>query len=338
MAKFTPARTPSRRRLIQAAGAIAAGVAAPALLRIGSALAAYPERPVKIVVANTPGGPSDIVARMLAAEMQQVMGGSVFVENRGGGGGNIGYGYAARSEPDGHTILLTTSAYVVNPGLYNSIPYDPFKDFVPICEPVVTPHVFTVKADLPAKSMKELIALVKTDPDKYNVSTPPIGTTPQLQAEVLKLRENLQKMATVVFQGGGDAVKALLSGTVQLSSGTVPPAISHVRAGTLKALAQTGATRWVGLPDVPTMLESGFPDFVFETYCALVAPAKVPPEVVTKLEKTILDIIAKPDVKKKLIDAGFDITAKDGKGHGARIAKEVPMFKDVIAQAGIQKL
>jgi tripartite-type tricarboxylate transporter receptor subunit TctC len=335
MAKFV---TPSRRRVIQTAGALAAGVAAPALLRIGAAIAAYPDRPVKIVVANTPGGPSDIVARILAAEMQQVMGGSVFVENRGGAGGNIGYGFAARSEPDGHTILLTTSAYVVNPGLYNSIPYDPFKDFVPICEPVVTPHVFTVKADLPAKDMKEFIAAAKADPDKYNVSTPPIGTTPQLQAEVLKLREKLPRMATVVFQGGGDAVKALLSGTVQLSSGTVPPALPHVRAGTLKALAQTGATRWVGLPNVPTMLEAGFPDFVFETYCALVAPAKVPPEIVAKLEKTILDIIAKPEVKQKLIDAGFDITAKDGKGHAARIAKEVPMFKDVIAQAGIKKL
>jgi tripartite-type tricarboxylate transporter receptor subunit TctC len=329
---------PSRRRVILAAGAATLGIAAPAFLRVRSALAAYPDRPIKIVVANTPGGPSDIVARLIAAEMQQVMGGSVFVENRGGAGGNIGYGYAARSEPDGHTILLTTSAYVVNPGLYNSIPYDPFKDFVPICEPAVTPHVFTVKVDLPAKDMKEFIALAKADPDKYNVSTPPIGTTPQLQAEVLKLRENLPRMATVVFQGGGDAVKALLSGTVQLSSGTVPPALPHVQAGTLKALAQTGATRWVGLPDVPTMLESDYKDFVFETYCALVAPAKVPPEIVAKLEKTILDIIAKPDVKKKLIDAGFDVTAKDGKGHGTRIAKEVPMFQQVITQAGIQKL
>src|SRR5262245_57976612 len=325
----------SRRRLLQG---VAAGVAAPAILRIGSALAAYPDRPIKIVVANTPGGPSDIVARMIAAEMQQVMGGSVFVENRGGAGGNIGYGYAARSEPDGYTILLTTSAYVVNPGLYNSIPYDPFKDFVPVCEPVVTPHVFTVKADLPAKDMKEFIALAKADPDKFNVSTPPIGTTPQLQAEVLKLREKLPRMATVVFQGGGDAVKAILAGTVQLTSGTVPPALPHVKAGTLKALAQTGATRWVGLSDVPTMGESGFKDFVFETYCALVAPAKVPPEIVSKLEKTILDIVAKPDVKTKLIEAGFDITAKDAKGHAARIAKEIPMFKDVIAQAGIQKL
>jgi tripartite-type tricarboxylate transporter receptor subunit TctC len=332
-------RTPSRRRVLKAAGALAAGIAAPSLLRVTPALAAWPDRPVKIVVANTPGGPSDIVARMLAAEMTPALGGaSVFVENRGGAGGNIGYGYAARSEPDGYTILLTTSAFVINPGLYNTIPYDPFKDFVPICEPVVTPHVFAVKADLPAKTMKELIALVKKDPDKFNVSVPPIGTAPQLQAEVLKLREGLPRMATVVFQGGGDAVKAILAGTVQLSSGTVPPALPHIKAGTLKALAQTGSTRWVGLPDVPTMAESGFNDFVFETYCALVAPAKVPSEIVARLEKTILDITKKPDMQAKLVNAGFDVSAKSGKGHGERIAKEVPMFKKIIEDAKIAKL
>ena len=208
---------PTRRRIIKTGGAVALGLAAPTFLRIGSALAAYPERPIKIVVANTPGGPSDIIARIIAAEWQQVMGGSAFVENRGGAGGNIGYGYAARAEPDGYTILLTTSAYVVNPGLYNTIPYDPFKDFVPICEPAVNPHVFTVQASSPAKTMKEFIDMAKKDQDKFNISTPPIGTTPQLQAEVLKLREGLQKVATSVYAGGGDAIKALLSGTVQIS-------------------------------------------------------------------------------------------------------------------------
>src|SRR5262245_61634476 len=179
----------SRRRVIKAAGALATGVAAPAFLRAGSALAAYPDRPVKIVVANTPGGPSDIIARFMAAAMQQATGGTFVVENKGGAGGNIGMGSVARSDPDGYTILLSTSAYSVNPGLYQSLPYDPFKDFVAICELAITPHVFAVKSDLPANTMKEFIALAKKDPDKFNVSTPPIGTTPHLQAEVLKLRE-----------------------------------------------------------------------------------------------------------------------------------------------------
>ena len=329
---------PTRRRVIKAAGALAAGVAAPTFLSVTSALAAYPDRPIKIVVANTPGGPSDIIARILAAEMQPVLGASVFVENRGGAGGNIGYGFAARAEPDGYTILLTTSAYVVNPGLYNTIPYDPFKDFVPICEPAVNPHVFTVKADHPAKTMKELLAMAKAAPDKYNFSTPPIGTTPQLQVEVLKLREGLQKVATSVYKGGGDAIKALLTGEVQISSGTLAPAFPHMKAGTLRALAQTGATRWSGLPDVPTMGEAGYKDFVFDTFCALVAPAKVPPENVAKLEKVILDIVKRPDMQKKLTESGFQITALDAKGHAARIAREVPMFKEAITKAGIKKL
>jgi tripartite-type tricarboxylate transporter receptor subunit TctC len=323
---------------LKGGAAIATGLAAPTFLGITSALAAYPDRAIKIVVANTPGGPSDIIARMLSAEMQPALGASVYIENKGGAGGNIGMGYAAHAEPDGYTILLTTSAFVVNPGLYHSLPYDPFKDFVAICEPAVNPHVFTVKSDMPAKTMREFIDLAKKNPDKFNVSTPPIGTTPQLQAEVLKLREGLQKMATSVYKGGGDAIKALLTGEVQISSGSLAPAFPHMKAGTIKALAQCGATRWVGLPDIPTMGEAGFKDFVFDTYCAMVAPAKVPPEIVAKLEKTVLDILAKPDMKKKLADAGFQITALDAKGHAARIAKEVPMYKKIIEDAGIKKL
>jgi tripartite-type tricarboxylate transporter receptor subunit TctC len=331
-------RAPSRRRVIKGAGALAAGILAPAILRVGAALAAYPDRPIKIVVANTPGGPSDIIARFMAAAMQEVMGGSVIVENKGGGGGNIGMGSVARADADGYTILLSTSAYSVNPGLYETLPYDPFKDFAAICELAVSPHVFAVKPDLPANTMKEFVALAKADPDKFNVSTPPIGTTPQLQAEVLKLREGLQKMATIVFPGGGDALKALLSGTVQLSSGVLAPAHPQIKAGTIKALAVTGATRWHDLPDIPTMLEAGYKDFVFDTYTALMAPAKTPPEIVSRLEKVALDILHKPGMRQKLTQAGFEVTARDGNGHMQRVAKEVPMFRDIITQAGIKKL
>src|SRR5207247_2517130 len=225
--------SPSRRRLIKAA---LAGLAAPAVLRIGTAFAAYPDRPVRIVVANTPGGPSDIIARFMAAAMQR------------------------------------------------------------------------------------------------------IGTTPQLQAEGLKLREGLQKMATIPFPGGGDALKALLSGTVQLSSGVLAPAHPQIKAGAIKGLAVTGRARWHDLPDIPTMLEAGYPDFVFDTYTALMAPAKTPPEIVGRLEKVVLEILRRPEIRERLTQSGFEVTAKSGKEHMARVAREVPMFADIIARADIKKL
>ena len=322
------------RRRFAAASAMAFGT----LVRARPAQAAYPERPIKIVVANTPGGPSDIVARIMAATMQEAMGATVFVENKGGAGGNIGMGSVARAEPDGYTILLSTSAYAVNPGLYQTLPYDPFNDFTAICELAVSPHVFAVKPDLGAATMKEFVALAKANPDKFNVSTPPIGTTPQLQVEVLKLREGLQGMATVVFAGGGDALKALLSGTVQLSSGVLAPAHPHLKAGTIKGLALTGRTRWHDLPDIPTMLEAGYADFVFETYTALMAPAKTPPEIVARLEQVVLEILRRPEIRERLTQSGFEVTAKSGKEHMARVAREVPMFADIIARADIKKL
>ena len=334
MTRIMRERVTTRRRFVATVGLL--GVSA--LVRARPAQAAYPDRPIKIVVANTPGGPSDIIARIMAATMQEAMGATVFVENKGGAGGNIGMGSVARADPDGYTILLSTSAYAVNPGLYQTVPYDPFKDFTAICELAVTPHVFAVKPDLGVATMKEFVALAKANPDKFNVSTPPIGTTPQLQVEVLKLREGLQGMATVVFTGGGDALKALLSGTVQLSSGTLAPAHPHIKAGTIKGLALTGRTRWHDLPDIPTMQEAGYPDFVFETYTALMAPAKTPPDIVARLQQVALEILQRPDIRAKLTESGFEVTAMPGKEHMARIAKEVPMFADIIARAGIQKL
>jgi tripartite-type tricarboxylate transporter receptor subunit TctC len=333
-----PLARPTRRQVIKAAGILIAGVAAPSVLRIRSSLASYPERPVRIIVANTPGGPSDIIARIMAAALQEATGNTFFVENKGGAGGNIGMGLAARAEPDGYTILLTTSAYSVNPGLYQKLPYDPFKDFSAICELATTPHIFVVKSDFPARSMKDFVAMAKANPDKFNVSTPPIGTTPQLQVEVLKLREGLQQMATVVFAGGGDALKAALSGTVQMSSGTLPPAQPHVKAGTLRGLAVTSAKRWPDLPDVPTMEEAGYSDFLFDTYTALMAPAKTPPDYVTRLETLALEILNRPEMRKKLTADGFEVQAKTGKEHMARVSREVPRFTDIIQKAGIKKL
>ena len=263
MTKLIKASGPSRRGIVKAAGALAAGIAAPALLRVRPAYAAYPDRTVKIVVANTPGGPSDIIGRLVAAGLQQSTGKTFIIENHGGAGGNIGMEYAARSEPDGYTILLATNAYSINYGLYNAIPYDPFKDFVPVCELGGSPNIFVVKSDLPAKTMKEFIALARANPEKFNASTSPIGTTPQLQLEVLKSRENLPKLELVVFKGGGDAIEALLAGTVQMCSGSLAPSQPHIKSGALRGLAICAEQRWTDLPDVPTMAEAGYKDFVF---------------------------------------------------------------------------
>ena len=234
---------PTRRRVLKTATALAAGIAAPALFRVRSAYAGYPDRTVKIVVANTPGGPSDIVGRIISAALQQSTGKTFIIENRGGAGGNLGMEYVAHSDPDGYTILLATNAFSVNYGLYNQLPYDPYKDFVAVSELASSPNTFVVKSESPAKTIKDFVAFARANPEKYNCATPPIGTTPQLQLELLKTRDDLPKLADVVFKGGGDAIEALLTGTVQLSSGSLGPALPHIKSGALRCLAVCGESQ-----------------------------------------------------------------------------------------------
>jgi tripartite-type tricarboxylate transporter receptor subunit TctC len=328
----------SRRTILKAAGAAGAGIAAPALLSVRSAYADYPDRPVKFVVANTPGGPSDIVARIVTAALQQSTGKTFIVENRGGAGGNIGMEYAAHADPDGYTILLATNAYSVNYGLYNSLPFDPYKDFVAVSELASSPNTFVVKADLVAKTVNDFVALARANPDNYNCATPPIGTTAQLELEVLKIRENLPKLADVVFNGGGDAITALVGGTVQLSSGSLAPALPHIKAGTLRCLAVSSAARWPDLPDVPTMEDSGYKDFLFAVDCVLLASAKTPPANVKWLETETLKVLSTPDMKDKLYKTGFLVRPEGADAAWARVTKEIVLFKDIIDKAGIKKL
>jgi tripartite-type tricarboxylate transporter receptor subunit TctC len=325
----------SRRRFIKTA--LAASVAGPAFLRATSAFAAYPDRPVKIVVANTPGGPSDITARIVTAALQQSTGKTFIVENRGGAGGNIGFGFAAKSPPDGYTILLITNSFSVNVSLYHQLPYK-IDDFVPVSELVSSPNTFTVKSDLPAKTMKEFVALARANPEKYNSSTPPIGTSSQLQLEYLKYVENLPKLSDVVYKGGGDAITALLSGTVQLSSGSLAPALPHIKAGTLRCLAVTGETRWPDMPDVPTMVEAGYKNFVFGVDCALLAPAKTPPEAVKWLEAETVKVLQTKDIQDKLHKAGFLVRPQGADACWKRVNNEIILFKDIIEKAHIKKI
>jgi tripartite-type tricarboxylate transporter receptor subunit TctC len=338
MAKIIRLPVRSRRGFMKAAGIFAVGLATPSILRVRSANAAFPDRPVKFVVANSPGGPSDIVARIVTAALLQSTGKTFIVENRGGAGGNIGMEYVAHSDPDGYTILLATNSYSVNYGLYNQLPYDPFKDFVGVSELATSPNTFAVRSELPAKTLKDFISLVRAEPDKFNCATPPIGTTSQLQLELLKIREKLPKLEDVVFKGGGDAIAALLSGTTQMCSGSLPPALPHIEAGTLRCLAVTGDARWPELPDVPTMEDAGYKDFVFAVDCVLLAPAKTPPENVRWLEAETLRVLEMPDTNEKLVKAGFAVRIKGADAAWARVMKEVEMFKRIIDQAGVKKL
>jgi tripartite-type tricarboxylate transporter receptor subunit TctC len=329
---------PTRRGLLKTAGALAAGIAAPALVGVCAARADYPDRPVKFVVANTPGGPSDIVGRIVTAALDQSTGKTFIIENRGGAGGNIGMEYVARSNPDGYTILLATNAFSVNYGLYNQLPYDPYKDFVAVSELASSPNTFVVRAESPAKTIKDFVALARSNPEKYNCATPPIGTTPQLQLELLKTRENLPKLTDVVFKGGGDAIQALLTGTVELSSGSLGAALPHIKAGTFRCIAVCGDSRWPELPDVPTMQEAGYKDFLFATDMVLLAPAKTPAADIKWLESATLKVLATPEMKDKLFQAGFLVRAKGADAAWARVTKEIVMFKQIIDQAGIAKL
>jgi tripartite-type tricarboxylate transporter receptor subunit TctC len=329
---------PNRRRFLRYAGTVAAGaIASPFVGRLDPALAAWPaDRPVRIVVANSPGGPSDLIARMLSPALQEALGGSFIVENRPGGGGNIGMSSVIRSDPDGYTLHLSTSIWVINPSLYDPAPYDPFKDLIPVAELATSPTVFVVRPDLGVNSMSELVALAKKNQDKFNIATPPISTTLHLGAALFKQRAGLDKVAIDVHTGGGQAIQALLSGSVQLCSSSLAPAHPHIQAGTLKGLMILGNERWHDLPNVPTAAEAGYKDFNFETYTALMAPGKTPAALVSAIEKAAIAALQKPDMKAKLSKAGFQVQAKTGAQHRARIEKEVPMFRDIIKSAGIK--
>lgn len=323
----------SRRTLLAAAGG---ALSMPVIARFSPALAAWPQdKPVRIIVPFAPGGPTDIMARVVAAHLSEMLKASFIVENKAGAGGNIGMSEVARAEPDGYTLLITSSAIVVNPSLADKVPYDPAKDFEPISEMGTSPNVFAVTNDLGVNTIAELVALAKREPDKLNYSSPGIGTTPQLSAELLKLRAGI-KMAHVSHNGAGPAVQAVLAGTTQVGSFALPPAHPHIVGGKMKALAVTGAKRWFDLPNVPTMVEAGFKDFVADTLQGFLAPAKTPKGVIDQIASATDEILRRPDIKDRLQQAGFEVLNAGPAGMRARIEKEVPMWRQIISEAGIK--
>jgi tripartite-type tricarboxylate transporter receptor subunit TctC len=326
---------PSRRQFLKAAS-FAAGAAASPALGVRRALAAgYPERPIRIIVPFAPAGPTDIMARIVGDSLGAALGGNVIVENRPGASGNIGIGYVGHAEADGYTLLVVSSAYVVNPSLFARIPYDPFKDFAPITELGTTPNMIVVSPKLGINSIAELFARAKAKPDELNYASPGAGTTPHLSAELLKIVGNVQ-ITHVPFSGAAPAIQALLAGTTQMAVSALPAALPFVQSGELTALALTGEHRWIDLPNVPTMIELGYKDFVAETAQFFFAPVKTPPDIVAKLTTKSMEVVKKPDVIAKLRDNGYEVAANGSEALSKYIESEVPKWHDVIAKAGIK--
>jgi tripartite-type tricarboxylate transporter receptor subunit TctC len=301
----------------------------------GTAAGSYPERNITLIVPFAPGGPTDIIARILSAAFQKSLGQSVIVDNRGGAAGNIGMATAARAAPDGYTLLLTSTAIAVNPALFNNLGYDPFKDFVPISELVNAPNVIVVRADSGIKSIADLVARAKARPGTFNYSSPGVGTKSHLTGEELKLRASIE-MTHVPYRGAGPAALAVLEGTTQVGSVALAAAEALIQSHQLTALAVTGAKRWFSLPDVPTMIEQGYPGFVSDTFNALFAPAGTPPAVVALLAKESQTALRTAEALDQAHRAGFEVIAGTPDQLTARLAAEIPAVKELVARIGIK--
>ena len=296
-----------------------------------------PAQTVRIIVPFAPAGSSDVLARLLQQPLAEQLKQNVIVENRAGAGANIGTAEVARAAPDGYTLLLVSSALVVNPALYKSVPYDPFKDFAPIAALPVAPNVFAVKGSGGITSLQDVIARAKANPGKLNYASPGNGTTPQLTMELFKLKSGLE-ITNIPFNGGGPATQALLTGTVDILSTALPGAQSQIQSGAMKGIALTTSARWPDLPSVPTFVESGFPDITLKTEHFLLAPTGTPQPILDQLTKAILAALAEDNVKQRVRQLGYEFVAGGPDAAKSAIAKEVPFFKELVKNAKIPQI
>jgi tripartite-type tricarboxylate transporter receptor subunit TctC len=324
----------TRREVLRDLGSGSGALAIMAIAGSSEVQAAWPDRIIRLTVPFGPGGPPDIVARVLADPLGHAIGATVVVENKPGAGSTSGVVSVARAAPDGYTLLVCTSAFILNKALNAQLPYDPVKDFTPLSEIANAPNAFVVNAKLGVNTMSEFLALARANVGKFNYSSPGLGTTPQMSSELLKMRAGLD-LTHVPYNNGPLAVQALMTDLVQLSCMAVPLLQPHVEAGTLKALAVTSTQRWRGMPDVPTMIEVGFADFVTDTMIMLAGPKSLPPDIATKLADATALLLRQPDIKQALERAGLDVVAKPPSELAERIAKEVTMWNEVVAAAGI---
>jgi tripartite-type tricarboxylate transporter receptor subunit TctC len=324
-------------RKMVAAAAIG-GLATLAVLAFAASASAqqYPSKPVRIIVPFAAGGPVDVVARLVGQKLSEKFGQQFVIENQVGAGGNAGMGNGARAAPDGYTILFVSSSYVVNPSLYAKVPYDPYKDFIPLTMVGDIANVVIVHPTVPAKTVKELVAVMKANPGKYNnFAHAGVGTTPHLSGELFRLVTGVD-MVHVPFPGAGPAIQSIVAGHTPIMFTTLAPAVPQVKAGNLRALSVLAAKRSPALPDVPTMEEAGFKDQEANTFVAALMPAGTPQPIVDLLYREIVAALKLPDVRARFAAIGVDAVGNTSAEFAAQIKAEIAKWGKVIKDANIK--
>jgi tripartite-type tricarboxylate transporter receptor subunit TctC len=314
-----------------------AGVALLAGL-VGEATAAaprYPVKPIRYIVATGPGGASDLVGRTLAPPLSEILGVQIVVDNRAGAGNTVGAEIAARAVPDGYTLFsCNIASLAIGPALYRNLSYDPERDFAALGLVASNPNTFTVNASVQATTIQQLIALAKTNPGKLNYGSSGVGTSPQLSMELFRMQTGIE-LVHVPYKGVGPALLDLMAGRVQAMTSTVPAAISSVRSGKIRALAVTSKERDSQLPDVPTLMESGIPDFEVVSWQGLCTNAGAPQSVLRRLRGALATVLARADTQERIRNAGFQLYVRPAGEAAAYIKSERSRWAKVVKDLGI---
>jgi tripartite-type tricarboxylate transporter receptor subunit TctC len=320
-----------RRQLLQTAGA---GLTASATGHVALAQT-YPAHPVRVIVPYAGGGPPDLTARLLAQKLSEGLGQQFFVENLPGAGGNTGVANASRATADGYTLLVISTGFFVNPSLYARVPYDPIRDFAPLSLIASSPNVLMVNRSVPARTLTELVDLVRANPGKLSYAHASTGSTPHLAGELLKLRFGLD-LVTVPFNSGPQAIMSAIGGHTPIAITALPSALPNVKDGRVRAIAVTGPKRAAVLPDVPTMKESGADDQESETLNGILAPAATPRAIIDLLHREVAKVMASADVRERMFAMGFEPMATTPEEFGERTKAEIAKWGKVIRDARIR--
>ncbi len=310
-------------------------VVAAAMSQVDSAQAQYPNRPVRIIVPTSVGSAADTVARVLAQPLAERLGQPVVVDSRAGAGTVVGTEAVARSTPDGHTLLIGLPALAINVSIYRKLPYDALRDFMPITQAISQPNLFAVHPSLPAKSVKELIALAKARPGELVFASSGIGSSSHLTVELFLLMTGT-RMLHVPYKGPGPGVIDLVAGRVSVMASSTVSTLPHVRSGRLRALGVTTAKRVAGVPDIPTIAEAGVPGYESVSWFGLVAPAGTPKEVIARLHREAVAIMRAPDVRERFARDGTEVVAGSPEEFDAYIRAEVVKWAKVVKSADIK--